>query len=75
MQTPIREVSGSGEAGGDKDITAQDLKDALDQKKEDRQSELWKKYSIIESIIHVRTQLENHQAGGLGMQPPRFTCG
>lgn len=72
MQTPIREVSVSGETGGEKDITAQDLKDALDQKKEDRQGELWKKYSIIESITHVRTQLESYQAGGLGIRSYRF---
>lgn len=66
MQTPIKEVAVAGSPRSDKEITAKDLKEALDQKKEDRQMvDLRRKYKIIENIIYVRTQMERCNEGGI----------
>lgn len=66
MNTPHQEMSVSGELRADKEITAEVLKESLEQKKLERQmGDLRKKFSIVEKIIEVRTSLEQYEYGGL----------
>ena len=66
MNTPHQEMTTTGEVRSTREITAEVLKESLDQKKrEHQQDQLRKKFTIIENIIHVRTQLEQYEAGGM----------
>ena len=59
-------MSSSGDPKANSEITAEDLKVALEQKKHERtMNELNKKFGILEHIIEVRSRLESYESGGI----------
>ena len=66
MNTPHQEMSIIGDTRSAKEITAEVLKESLEQKKTERQmGELRKKFSIVQQIIDVRYSLEQYEMGGI----------
>lgn len=68
MNTPHQEMSVSGDSRSTREISAEILRESLEQKKLERgMTELRKKSAIIDQIIEVRQYLEQFEDGGIGM--------
>lgn len=73
MNTPHQEMSIAGQVRSTREITAEVLKESLEQKKREHQQDaLRRKFDIIEGIINVRTELERYEAGGSRKYLPAF---
>lgn len=65
METPHKVMCPPGAVSHEKDIDAAALMAALEGKYEDKKYGLQGRKALIEMIIYVRTQMENHAIGGL----------
>lgn len=72
MGTPHKVMCPPGAVSHEKDVDAAALMAALEGKYEDKKYGLQGRRALVDMIIYVRTQMENHVAGGLTGEIPCF---